>query len=115
MENESHRLEIPENIPLRWELWRGFGWAELGKSALIVGAACAAMWLYIHCSDSPLRILTAIVVVVASGIIASGLFTRQNTHLSMYDYIKYAVQFQRTQHRYHDIKIEEVVFIEEKS
>lgn len=22
MENESHRLEIPENIPLRWELWR---------------------------------------------------------------------------------------------
>ncbi len=39
------KLPIPENIPLRWELFRGFGWPETVKSAvaaLAVLALCAA-------------------------------------------------------------------------
>ena len=113
MKNQT--LSIPENIPLRWELWRGFGWPELLRSAILVGIACLGCWLYTCLSNSPLKILTSLVVVIAAGIIASGLFTKQNTHLSMYDYIKYAVQFQRSQRRYDNIQQEEVFMIEEEN
>ncbi len=111
---DMRRLSIPENIPLRWELWRGFGLPELIRSLILIGMASLGCWVYMQLSTSPLRILTSIMIVIAAGIIASGLFTKQNTRLSMYDYIKYAVQFRRTQHRYNDIKIEEAVMIEEE-
>ena len=31
----DNRLYIPENVPLRWELLRGFGFRELMQSAVI--------------------------------------------------------------------------------
>lgn len=103
-------LEIPENIPLRWEMFRGFGFSELCKAAAIVLPACLGAWLYTRLSDSPMRILTAIVIVLASAIIAVGLFVKQNNNLSMYDYVKYAVQFSKSQKQYDNIRQEEFVY-----
>lgn len=103
-------LEIPENIPLRWELFRGFGFSELCKAGLILLPVGLGAWLYTQLSDSPLRILTAIAIVIAGAIIATGLFVKQSNNLSMYDYVKYAVQFARSQKQYDNIKAEEYIY-----
>lgn len=108
----SDILEIPENIPLRWELFRGFGFSELWKAGAVVAPACLASWLYARFSNSPMRVLTAIVIVLAGAIIAAGLFVKQNNNLSMYDYIKYAVQFGKSQKQYDNIRWEEFVYEE---
>lgn len=108
----SDTLEIPENIPLRWELFRGFGFSELCKAGVVVIPACLGAWLYTRLSDSPMRILTAIVIVLAGAIIAAGLFVKQNNNLSMYDYVKYAVQFAKSQKQYDNIRLEEYVYEE---
>ena len=107
------RLEIPENIPLRWELFRGFGLPELVRSAVIVAATGIGGYVYAQLSTSPFRVLTAIVILLAAAIIAVGLFVRQSNRLSMYDYIVYAIQFSKAQKQYDNIKIEEVVLIDE--
>lgn len=108
----SDTLDIPENIPLRWELFRGFGFPELCKAGVVVIPACLGAWLYTRLSDSPMRILTAIVIVLAGAIIAAGLFVKQNNNLSMYDYVKYAVQFAKSQKQYDNIRLEEYVYEE---
>ena len=56
---EDKRLTIPTNIPLRWELFRGFGTSELLKTLLVTAIAIAidvvfcllsaAEWKYIVC------------------------------------------------------------------
>ncbi len=103
-------LEIPENIPLRWELFRGFGFSELWKAGLIVLPVGLGAWIYTQLSDSPLRILTAIAIVIAGAIVATGLFVKQSNNLSMYDYVKYALQFSRSQKQYDNIKVEEYIY-----
>ena len=41
-----HKLEIPENIPLKWELFKGSGAAELFKTCVLaVLAVCPAQQL----------------------------------------------------------------------
>lgn len=106
----DNRLYIPENVPLRWELFRGFGFRELMQSAVIVAAAAVGALLYYKFSSSPMRVITALVIVLAAGVIAAGLFSQQANHLSIYTYAKYAYQFGRSQKRYDDIKAEEVVY-----
>lgn len=103
-------LEIPENIPLRWELFRGFGFSELCRASLIVIPVGLGAWLYTQLSDSPLRVLTAIAIVIAGAIVATGLFVKQSNNLSMYDYVKYAVQFGKSQKQYDNIKLEEAIY-----
>ena len=103
----DNRLYIPENVPLRWELFRGFGFRELMQSAVIVAVGAL---LYYKFSSSPMRVITALVIVLAAGVIAVGLFSQQANHLSIYTYAKYAYQFGRSQKRYDDIKAEEVVY-----
>ena len=41
----DNRLYIPENVPLRWELLRGFGFRELMQSAVIVAAGAVGALL----------------------------------------------------------------------
>lgn len=104
------RLEIPENVPLRWELFRGFGVPELLRSAVIVALAAAGANLYTQLSTSPFRIMTAIFAVIAAALISAGLFSRQSNNLSMYGYVKYAVQFSKAQKQYDYIRQEEFVY-----
>ena len=108
--NEAYqiqKLEIPENIPLRWELFRGFGLPELLRSLVIVALGGLVALLYCSLSSSPFRMLTVVVILLAAAIIAAGLFAKQANNLSMYDYIRYAVDFGRSQKQYDNIRLEE--------
>lgn len=114
--NETYqiqKLEIPENIPLRWELFRGFGLPELLRSLVIVAIAGVGALLYGSLSSSPFRLLTVVVILLAAAIIAAGLFTKQSNNLSMYDYIRYAADFGRSQKQYDNIRLEELCREEE--
>lgn len=107
--NDVKLLKIPENVPLRWELFRGFGLSELLRSLGIIAIAGGGAFVYTQLSASPFRILTAIVILVAAGIVSVGLFAKQANNLSMYDYIKYMVQFGKTQKQYDNMLLEEFV------
>lgn len=99
----KHTLEIPENIPLRWELFRGFGPMELLRSAVVMAVVLAGAAAYCALSDSPVKVLTCVAVVLFFGAGCGGLFAKQSFGLSMYEYLKYAVQFGRTQKQYDSV------------
>ena len=40
------KLSVPENIPLRWEAWRGFGAPELAASLAVTGVSLVAAIVY---------------------------------------------------------------------
>lgn len=106
------KLEIPENIPLHWELFRGFGAAELCRTAIVSVPVLLGAWLYTQLSSSPMRILTAIAVVLGGITMTAGLFMKQTYNLSIYDYLRYAIAFQRSQKQYDNIALE--VYVIEK-
>lgn len=108
----NNTLNIPENIPLRWELFRGFGLLELLRSAIVMAVVLAGVVLYCTFSDSPVKMLTSVAVVLFFGVGCGGLFAKQSFGLSMYEYMKYAVQFGRTQKQYDNVR-EELVYAEE--
>lgn len=110
---EKQKLNIPENIPLQWELLRGFGVKELLRSAVVMAIVLLGVVLYCTISDSPVKMLTAVAVVLFFGLGCGGLFTKQSYGLSMYDYIKYAIQFGRSQKQYHNVP-EGLIYVEEE-
>ena len=110
---ENQKLSIPENIPLQWELLRGFGVKELLRSAVVMAVVLVGVVLYCTISDSPIKMLTAVAVVLFFGLSCGGLFTKQSYGLSMYDYVKYAIQFGRSQKQYDNVP-EELIYEEKR-
>ncbi len=99
---KSNTLPIPANIPLRWELFRGFGQPELLRSAVVMAVALSGAAIYCAVSDAPGKTLTALLVALFSGAICGGIFARQG-YVSIYTYVVYSIQFARSQKRYDSI------------
>ena len=54
------KLPVPENIPLRWELFRGFGKPELLRTTLITGIVLAGCVVFCQFSDWKPRIIASV-------------------------------------------------------
>lgn len=104
------KLEIPENIPLRMEFFRGFGLPELLRSAVVMAAYGIGAWMYCKLGTSPFRYLTVLFGLVAAVIICHGLFTKQNSNQSIYDYLSSMIKFARSQKRFNYVRKEEMIF-----
>ena len=94
------KLTIPENIPLRWELFRGIGVAELLRAVAIMAVVMGGVGVYCLVSTAPMRVLTAVVIVLLAAAVCGGVFAKQQHNLSMYDYIRLSIRFGHTQKRY---------------
>ena len=70
------KLPIPENIPLRWELFRGFGKTETVKTALIaavVAAVCITASVFTGSRAAPTLSVFAVLFTL---FLCVGFFTR---------------------------------------
>lgn len=111
-----NKLPVPENIPLRWELWRGFGKPELIRTGIITAIAAAAcvVWCMISGSQNSKVISVAVVLAVIFTCIA--LFSQMEQGLSIYEFFRRQKRFSKEQQvfRYKQ-KDEVIIFVKEQS
>lgn len=88
-------LQVPENISLRWEAWRGFGGPELAKSSLISGIALVVSIVLTKARLIPL--IAAVGIVIFSFVICVSVFSKIEMNQSIVDYIAKAIRFKKEQ------------------
>jgi len=105
------KLQVPLNIPLRWELWRGFGKMELIRT--LVCATVLTIFIALLCA-----ILTAwemkIVAVFAFilfFVVFSSVFTKIDNNRSVYDYLLHSWRFRHTQQKFFYKSGKEVIYL----
>lgn len=106
------KLSIPANIPLRWEVWRGFGRPELLKTAVITGAALAAAVAWCQVTRNPSAAVIATVTVVFAFAFCTGLFGQMEGNQSIYDFFVRQMAYKKEQQQYQYTKIDEVILLE---
>ena len=91
------KLQVPENITLRWEAWHGVGRAELVAILTVTGLVTAAGVVF--CFISPLETdkLIAMSFSVLSLVFAMGLFTKLDNNQSIFDFLRCRARFRREQ------------------
>ena len=94
------KLSIPENIPLRWELWRGFGRPELLASTVLTGAAliCAVLFCVVTGREGLVGVL--VITAIFAFAVCSGLFTKLENNQSIVDFILRQLAFQKEQQNF---------------
>lgn len=95
-------LQVPENISLRWEAWRGFGGPELTKSAIISGIALAVAIILVKAKLIPL--IAAVGIVIFSFAICVSVLSKLENNQSIVDYISKAARFKKEQQIFQYIK-----------
>lgn len=91
------KLQVPENIPLRWEIVRGFGRPELLASSGITAVVLALAVLYCLVSGRASDRLAATAAVVFTFAFCVGLFRKIENNQSIFDYLVRRVRFQKEQ------------------
>lgn len=91
------KLQVPENIPLRWEAWRGFGRPELMKTAIITVAASAAVGLVCTLTGAKGGMIAATMAAIFVFSFCVGLFSKLENNQSIYDFFLRRAAFRREQ------------------
>lgn len=106
------KLQVPENITLRWEAWKGVGQWEL--TAILSCTAIASLVGVIFCviSSAKSKILIAVFAVVMVIAFACGFFSRLDNNQSIYDYFRRQARYKREQQKFYYVKGKEVYRIE---
>lgn len=91
------KLQVPENITLRWEAWRGVGKSELAAILAATGLALAGSVVFCVLSPMESDKLIAVTVVVLAFAFASGLFTRLEGDQSIFDHFRRQARYRREQ------------------
>lgn len=111
------KLQVPENITLRWEAWRGVGKPELAAILSITFFALLVSVAYCFISEAESDKLIAVYVVVMTFATGCGLFSKLDNNQSIYDFFRRQARFKREQQtfRWHrKIETEVYLFAEEK-
>lgn len=94
------KIQVPVNITLRSEIWPGFGFAELLKSALIATVVGAGALIFYFVSDSEFKVIGAMLSVVFAFAFGVGLFSKMDNNQSIFDFYKRRVDYGKRQQRY---------------
>lgn len=108
------KLQVPENITLRWEAWRGVGKWEL--TAILSCAAISSLGGAIFCALSSAKsaMLIAVFAVVMITAFACGFFSKLDNNQSIYDYFRRQTRYKREQQKFYYVKGKEVYRLEAK-
>lgn len=102
------KLNVPENISLRWELWRGFGKKELVITSIVLAVSIVLAWLYTQISSSQIASVQAVGGVVVALFITISMLNKIEYNQSLVDYIKKCLRYRKEQQRF-EYKNEEVI------
>lgn len=111
------KLQVPENITLRWEAWRGVGKAEL--MAILAITFFALLVSVAFCIISPMESdkLIAVFVVITAFSCGCGLFSKLENNQSIYDFFRRQARFKKEQQLFRwrqKIETEVYLFAEKK-
>lgn len=98
-------LQVPENISLRWEAWRGFGAPELVKSLVITSINLVISIVLVQAGVMP--IILAVGVVIFTFAICVSLLSKIENNQSIVDYIHKAAKYKKEQQLFQYRKIQE--------
>lgn len=104
------KLPVPENIPLRWELFRGFGKAETARSAAITGIVLVICVAACIITGSERCKTVSVFVVLFTIFVCVGFFGRIENQ-SIYDYLQKQRRFRSEQQIYKNKQKEVIVFV----
>ncbi len=110
----EEKLQVPENIALRWEAWRGVGKAELTAILMVTILAGAVAFVVCTVIFSSIRGMGTVFTAVCAAAIASGIFTKLDGNQSVYDILRRQMRYQKEQQSYHYVRAEKEVYILEK-
>lgn len=107
-----NKLPVPENISLRTELWRGFGWPEAVKSGIVCGIAMVALIAFslVHQGENDGVIFTA-GIVLAIGFCVGFFGKIPNSNQSIFDFIKKQAVYKKEQQAFFYCKRKETYYI----
>lgn len=92
------KLPVPENIPLRTELWRGFGIPEAVRTGIITGIILSGCTIFCMASAWPLAKIAATMIVIFILFFCVGLFQKMdNINQSIYDYLRCRQRYRKEQ------------------
>lgn len=109
------KLQVPENIPLRWEVFRGFGRPELLASLGITAISLALSVLYCLASTRASDRMVAVTVVGFTFAFCVGLFRKIENNQSIFEYMVRQVRYRKEQQVFLYKREKEVIrLVEEK-
>lgn len=91
------KLPVPENIPLRWELFRGFGTPELIRTSIITGIVLAGSILFCLTSTWSPKLIAATLTVISTIFICVEIFIKMDNNQSIYTFLKRGQRYRREQ------------------
>lgn len=89
------KLNVPENISLRWEAWRGVGGPELAKSSVV--AVISIVATVILAKVNLISIFAAVTIVIFSFATSISVLSKLENNQSIVDYINKAIRFKNEQ------------------
>ena len=109
------KLPVPENIPLRWELYPGFGKEETIRSGIIAAAVLIiGVTVGIVTGNEDAKVAT-VAAVLLTLFLCAAFFGRIDQSQSIYEYLKRMRRFHAEQQTYrYKQKDEVILFVEQK-
>lgn len=103
------KLQVPENITLRWEIWPGVGKREAAAIAIVAAVAIAVAVVFCIISSLDIDVLIAMFAVIMAFAFACGFFSRLDNNQSIFEYFQRQARYKREQQRFYYVKREEAV------
>ena len=113
-----NKLPVPENIPLRWELWRGFGTPELLRSVVVCLIVTVPLLLFCFANAfSQQSLIVLVLTLMLTIFLCISFFARLDQNRSIYEYLRQTRRFQSEQQRFPYKQTDEVIYFvtEEKA
>ena len=107
------KLPVPENIPLRWELFRGFGKEETIKSSIIISIVLAICIAVCVLTSNESAKVISVFVVLFTMFICAGFFGRIERQ-SISGYLKNRRKFKLQQQLYKFKPKEAITFVKDE-
>lgn len=103
------KLPVPENIPLRSELWRGFGWPEARRSLLLLSPSFIVLIVCLILGSRTWMILAMLLVILTS-FFCVFFFTRMEQNQSVYEFLIRKQRFRTEQQTFLYKEKDEVIY-----
>lgn len=94
------KLQVPANITLRWELWRGVGKMELIAISAVTLFSLIVAIIYCTISTAQNDTLIAMGGVIFMLAVAVGFFSKMDNNQSVYDYLCRQRRYHSSQQRF---------------
>ncbi|MET0017996.1 hypothetical protein [Oscillibacter sp.] len=109
------KLPVPENISLRWELFRGFGMPELIRTTIITGIVLAGSILFCLFSTWPGKPMAATLAVILTIFICVNFYIKMDNNQSIYTFLKRGQRYHKEQQTFWYKREERIQYVSSES